>query len=56
MYDAHKAFEKHCREYGIDAQFFETEGYDHEWRFWDECVEDAMNRFSDPDVYPIGKE
>ncbi len=52
MYEAHKAFEKRCREYDIDAQFFETEGYEHEWRFWDECVEDAIKRFSDKGVFP----
>ena len=56
MYEAHVAFEERCREYGIDAQFFETEGYAHEWRFWDECVEDAITRFSDQDVFDEGAE
>ena len=38
-------FRDYAKKNGIPAQFFEIPGYAHEWRFWDLCVQDALERF-----------
>ncbi len=38
----YRAWAKAC---GLPAVFLEAEGYDHEWRFWEKCVQDAIEKF-----------
>lgn len=38
-------FRKYAEQVGLPATFLETEGYVHEWPFWDLCVKDALDRF-----------
>ena len=38
----YRAWAKAC---GLPAAFLEAEGYDHEWRFWEKCVQDAIEKF-----------
>lgn len=45
MYNHFVKFRKYAEEVGLDAEFIEVEGYDHEWRFWDMCVQDAIEKF-----------
>ncbi|MBQ1467385.1 MAG: hypothetical protein IIZ27_02800 [Solobacterium sp.] len=45
VYKNFKEFEKYTKRLKIDAEFIEIEGYSHEWRFWDICVQDAINKF-----------
>ena len=45
MYAHFKAFRSYAREVGLDAEFFEVEGYDHEWRFWDREIRNAIALF-----------
>ena len=44
-YQWFKDFRKTAEEIGMDAEFFEISGYGHEWRFWDLCLQDALERF-----------
>lgn len=44
-YENFKAFRAHAKEIGFPADFFEIPGYSHEWRFWDLCLQDALERF-----------
>ena len=44
-YNDFVTFRKYASEHGIPAEFFEIPGYSHEWRFWDLCVQDALERF-----------
>ncbi len=45
MYKHFVKFRKYAEELGLDAEFTEVEGFNHEWRFWDMCVQDAINKF-----------
>lgn len=38
-------FKKHAEEIGLDAEFEEIEGYQHEWRFWDITIQHALDFF-----------
>lgn len=38
MYRHFKAFRAYAQEIGLNAQFRETEGYNHEWRFWEQEI------------------
>ena len=44
-YKNFKIFEKLADEIGFPAKFFDIPGYSHEWRFWDLCLQDALERF-----------
>ncbi len=46
VYKSFKAFEKYANEVGLKADFIEVDGYTHEWRFWDLCIQDCLNRFA----------
>lgn len=43
-----RALEKRARAACLDAVFEETPGYGHEWRFWNLCLEKAMDFFGLP--------
>ena len=45
MYKHFVKFRKYAEEVGLDAEFKEVEGYNHEWRFWDLCIQDAIEKF-----------
>ena len=45
MYEHFKKFRAYAEEVGLDAEFKEVEGYDHEWRFWELCIQDAIEKF-----------
>ena len=45
LYEAFLRFKDHAREIGLQAKFEEIDGYKHEWRFWDLCLQDALDRF-----------
>lgn len=45
IYQDFLAFREHAEQYGFPAEFIETEGYSHEWRFWELCIRDAVERF-----------
>jgi S-formylglutathione hydrolase FrmB len=45
MYKHFVKFREYAEKAGLDAEFIEIEGFDHEWRFWDLCVQDAIEKF-----------
>lgn len=45
LYESYKRFEKYAHEIGLQAKFEETEGYAHEWRFWDLSLQKALDFF-----------
>ena len=45
MYHHFKKFRAYAENIGLKAEFTEVEGYDHEWRFWELCIQDAMEKF-----------
>lgn len=45
LYENYMTFKTHAKEIGLEAEFLEIEGYKHEWRFWDQALEKAMDYF-----------
>ena len=45
MYRHFKAFRAYAEEIGLQAEFTETEGYNHEWRFWEKEIRRAIEIF-----------
>ena len=45
MYENFVQYRAWAKECGLPAVFLEAEGYDHEWRFWEKCVQDAIEKF-----------
>ena len=45
MYKDFQKFRVYAQSVGLKAEFTEMEGYGHEWRFWELCVQDAMEKF-----------
>ncbi len=45
LYEPYLEFKKYAGEIGLDAVFEETEGYRHEWRFWDLSIQRALAFF-----------
>ena len=45
MYQNFLEFEKYARLCKFPAEFIEKEGYSHEWRFWELCIQDAIEKF-----------
>lgn len=45
MYRDFKAFRAYAEELGLDAEFREVEGYNHEWRFWEKEIRRAIEIF-----------
>ncbi|MEX1377249.1 MAG: alpha/beta hydrolase family protein [Eubacteriales bacterium] len=45
LYDAYLEFQAHAKEIGLDAKWYEVDGYKHEWRFWDLAIQEALKFF-----------
>lgn len=45
MYRNFVIFRTYAQQCGLPAQFIEKEGYSHEWRFWELCIQDAVEKF-----------
>ena len=45
MYRHFKAFRAYAEQIGLQAEFTETEGYNHEWRFWEKEIQRAIDLF-----------
>lgn len=45
IYQTYCKFKAYAQEIGLDAVFEETEGYSHEWRFWDISLQRALDFF-----------
>ena len=45
MYRHFVKFREYAEKVGLDAEFKEIEGYDHEWRFRELCIQDAIEKF-----------
>ena len=45
MYDSFVKFREYATDLGLDASFIGMEGYDHEWRCWEKCIQDAIEKF-----------
>ena len=45
MYKNFLKFRDYAKECGLEAVFKEYEGFSHEWRFWDLCLQDAISVF-----------
>ena len=45
MYQHFKAFRAYAEEMGLNAEFIEVEGYNHEWRFWEREIQNAIESF-----------
>ena len=45
MYHHLKKFRAYAKIIGLKAELTGVEGYDHEWRFWELCTQDAMEKF-----------
>ncbi len=44
-YESFLDFRNYADKIGLKATFFEIEGYEHEWPFWDLCLQDCLDRF-----------
>ena len=49
-YKAFQLFRAHAGALGLRAEFIELEGYRHEWRFWEICIQDAIESFLPADA------
>ena len=51
------AFHDYAGKIGLKAEFYDVPGYGHEWRFWDLCIQDALERFIDTEkgTYPFDR-
>ncbi len=38
-------FKEHCKEIGLEAEWFTLPGYKHEWSFWDLAIQEALKFF-----------
>lgn len=45
LYEYQMKFKEHAKEIGLEAHWFELEGYKHEWRFWDLAIQEALKFF-----------
>ncbi|MCI5650483.1 MAG: alpha/beta hydrolase [Fusicatenibacter sp.] len=45
VYQNYLTFQEHCREIGLEAEWFHLPGYKHEWAFWDIAIEYALDFF-----------
>lgn len=45
MYENFCKFRAYAHQVGFAAEFFEDEGYSHEWRYWGKCIQDALRYF-----------
>ncbi|MBR1585679.1 MAG: hypothetical protein IJ662_09080 [Clostridia bacterium] len=45
LYPFYLAFQRHCREIGLEAHWYSLPGYKHEWRFWDLGIQEALRFF-----------
>ena len=45
LYGLFRQFKAHAQEIGLEAHWFEVEGYKHEWRFWDLSIQEALDFF-----------
>ena len=45
MYENFKKFRAYADQAGFAAEYTEVEGYGHEWRFWELCIQDALEKF-----------
>lgn len=45
LYQGYLEFKEFAKEIGLKATFEETEGYTHEWRFWDIAIQRALEFF-----------
>ena len=45
MYKHFQKFRAYAEALGLDATFIEAEGYDHEWRFWEQEIRNAIEFF-----------
>ena len=41
----HRRCVAYCKELGYEVSSIETEGYRHEWRFWDRTLDEALSRW-----------
>jgi len=46
MYELFCQFRKHAEQIGLNAHFFVRPGYQHEWRFWDLAIQEAIRFFN----------
>ena len=45
MYQNFLEFERYAKQCNFPAEFIEKKGYSHEWRFWELCIQDAVEKF-----------
>ena len=45
MYEHFRKFRAYAETLGLNAEFIEVEGYDHEWRFWEKEIQHAIDIF-----------
>lgn len=45
LYPNYLTFKEHAKEINLDAEWFELDGYAHEWRFWDIAIQRALSFF-----------
>lgn len=45
IYAMLQKFKTHAEEINMDAEFWEVDGYRHEWRFWDLAIQHALDFF-----------
>lgn len=48
VYPRIQAFREHAQKIGLPAEFWEVDGYVHEWRFWDLAIQHALDFFDLP--------
>ena len=53
MYENFKKFRAYAESIGFDARFEEVPDYSHEWRFWEACIQKAVDFFL-PDEHGQG--
>ena len=45
MYRHFQKLRAYAEEVSLNAEFIEVEGYDHEWRFWEMEIQNAIEKF-----------
>ena len=45
MYENFCKFRTYAQQVGLPAQFYEKEGYGHEWRYWELCIQEVLETF-----------
>ena len=55
LYDTNVQFVKSLKEKKMPLTWLSVPGYEHEWRFWDKCIEEFLDWIQRSDAYANAK-